>query len=665
MRPKQVAACRLLLFPLLQFLALVTSCSRVVRANPLDEELSQVIGFDNRGLDAAIELSELQYEDSCLSVAEAYWNLLKEPKNPEKLQQWKGAAIAYAESKKVEYEALKDTKSSTESRITDEQSPSDYKLALIKHPGDAFLNDTEYKKFVEFVGENRAIQANATYDDGTKNLTRQEIEYLLSHNGEEKEKLKAWSAWHRHFSPQVGNFSEILRLIPEAASANGQDDVKSYWEMLVGQPGAFKAFEYQVESVTNLHEKLAKFVGKRLEKKYNIEMKNDSIPAHLLGSLIGNDWTDLAYSVAPYPDPIAEIRQKLWERRMVGRSAYKYAANLGKRLLGQTPRSDFWSNSDFTAKCPSTLINFCKLGQMRVSTCNESSISNYLAAYKHVGKALLHQMSGKPTILNHANRYSVLEEGIAEFFSLLAASPAWLQQTGLMNTSIGSKEAEMTSLTITALDVLPRLAYYISADKWRLEAIEKNSTDPDQLMSSWWQNRLQYEHMYSNGDQLATFLTDDHIVNNQPYHSKILGIALAFQMYDYMFKSTDVRFDPFDKKSLNSNFVWMVKNNSENWRNLISKYMSIEGVKVDEMTSFFYTLDDYLDSYEEPENQPTSVPHLEESLEPEEEESKKKPKKNSAVYILGGALVATLTVCIIAIFGKKRCGRTPKNRRYV
>ena len=85
--------------------------------------------------------------------------------------------------------------------------------------------------------------------------------------------------------------------------------------------------------------------------------------------------------------------------------------------------------------------------------------------------------------------FAVLEEAVGELFSILAASPTWLKHVGILDESVGSEEAKITSLTITALDVLPRLAYYVSTDKWRLEALEKNETDPKQLTSDWWKTR--------------------------------------------------------------------------------------------------------------------------------------------------------------------------------
>lgn len=82
-----------------------------------------------------------------------------------------------------------------------------------------------------------------------------------------------------------------------------------------------------------------------------------------------------------------------------------------------------------------------------------------------------------------------LEEGISTLFGILSVSPAWLNHTYLMNSTNDDEQRMIVSLTLTALNVLPRLAYYYAADLWRLNAIEKKITDPANLVSSWWKYR--------------------------------------------------------------------------------------------------------------------------------------------------------------------------------
>lgn len=58
-----------------------------------------------------------------------------------------------------------------------------------------------------------------------------------------------------------------------------------------------------------------------------------------------------------------------------------------------------------------------------------------------------------------------------------------------MNATNDDEQRMIVSLMITALDILPRLAYYYSVDMWRINAIKKNITDPADLVSSWWKYR--------------------------------------------------------------------------------------------------------------------------------------------------------------------------------
>lgn len=78
---------------------------------------------------------------------------------------------------------------------------------------------------------------------------------------------------------------------------------------------------------------------------------------------------------------------------------------------------------------------------------------------------------------------------MSELFGILAASPAWLNYTRIIDDSSNNDQNLIVSLMITALNTLPRIAYYISVDMWRINAIEKNLTNPEDLISSWWQYR--------------------------------------------------------------------------------------------------------------------------------------------------------------------------------
>lgn len=85
---------------------------------------------------------------------------------------------------------------------------------------------------------------------------------------------------------------------------------------------------------------------------------------------------------------------------------------------------------------------------------------------------------------------TALKEGIAELFGILSTSHAWLHSRDLVNkTNDDADEIKMIPLMISALDVLPRMSYYLTADKWRIDLIENNTFDNDKIVSTWWQYR--------------------------------------------------------------------------------------------------------------------------------------------------------------------------------
>lgn len=82
-----------------------------------------------------------------------------------------------------------------------------------------------------------------------------------------------------------------------------------------------------------------------------------------------------------------------------------------------------------------------------------------------------------------------LESSIEELFGVLSMSKAWLQSLNLVAESDDSDEIRVVSLMTTALDVLPRMAYYLAADMWRLDTIRNKTFDPSELTANWWKYR--------------------------------------------------------------------------------------------------------------------------------------------------------------------------------
>ncbi|XP_029664757.1 angiotensin-converting enzyme-related protein-like isoform X2 [Formica exsecta] len=544
---------------------------------------------------AFLQLIELDYEDACYNTANVQWSFIISPSN-KTLSIWEVQQYSYAESIKTwKNEVINKTENTKE-----ELNPSlRYKYDVIKKPGDALLKGKDWEKLIHFAGTTELQQSIIGYTNKSHNYSREDVEYFLSHSGRLKDKQTAWNNWYHQLIPLVTNYSNNLILVSKAAKENDAKNVKEYWEMLSGYSDGYDKVNNEWSRINNLYKKILKFISTNLAQKHEFVV-NDTLPAYLLGGLQRCDWTDISSDVLPYSELIYGIKKNLWKKKYLGKSLYKTASKLGSILLKQVPQAEFWDKSEFNQSCPSRLLNFCQDGTMRVSTCSKATMSNFLRAHEDMGKILFNQMTVESTpILNTINRYSGLEEGISTLFGILSLSPAWLNHTHLMNSTNDNEQQMIVSLIITALNVLPRLAYYYSADLWRLNAIQEKITDPTDLVSSWWKHRQEYEGVSSMNTDNPTFLDDSHIIMNKPYLPKILGIMISFLLYEYTLDSTEVRYNGIDGKLMNGNIIKMIQQSGAfHWQDILDKFVDIDDVSADALISYFTPLEEFIEENE-------------------------------------------------------------------
>lgn len=98
-----------------------------------------------------------------------------------------------------------------------------------------------------------------------------------------------------------------------------------------------------------------------------------------------------------------------------GLHAFQAASKLIQELNLGDIEADTWRESSFNGSCPSVLVDWCKPNKVRVVTCKDVSIANYLEAHeaamkiKYKETSALH--SNNTYILREAPRYSGKSNG--------------------------------------------------------------------------------------------------------------------------------------------------------------------------------------------------------------------------------------------------------------
>lgn len=115
----------------------------------------------------------------------------------------------------IEYADYKRSQELDISNKTDENILSEttqYKSNLVSKPGDALLQQDEYREFISFIGQ-------AEYLRLSKNYTT--IDKILSSSKSSAEKLKSWSDWYENFKSLENKFPNNFKYLKNAAKANG------------------------------------------------------------------------------------------------------------------------------------------------------------------------------------------------------------------------------------------------------------------------------------------------------------------------------------------------------------------------------------------------------------------------------------------------------------
>jgi peptidyl-dipeptidase A len=354
--------------------------------------------------------------------------------------------------------------------------------------------------------------------------------------------LETWQGWRTISPPMRDGYARFVELGNAGAQGLGFDDLGALWRTGYDMPP--DEFAAEVDRLWNqvrpLYEALHCHVRAELAELYGTDVVplDQPLPAHLLGNMWAQDWTNIYDLVGPdESDPGFDVAELLKQNEINAREMVRY----GERFftaLGFAPLPDsFWERSLFTQPadrdvvCHASAWDIDWVDDLRIKMCIEPTADDFITVHHELGHNFYQRAYNKldPLYRNSAN--DGFHEGIGDTIAL-SITPEYLVRVGLLD-SAPADAGDLGLLMRTALDKIAFLPFGVLIDQWRWKVFS-GEIGPGEYNAGWWALREGLQGVRSpvprtedDFDPGAKY----HIPMNTPYTRYFLAYILEFQFH--------------------------------------------------------------------------------------------------------------------------------------
>ncbi|MET1253756.1 M2 family metallopeptidase [Aliikangiella maris] len=403
-------------------------------------------------------------------------------------------------------------------------------------------NDEQTAELAEITAKLDSIYAKGCTENKECHVLGELSKVLADNSKSHQEKLAAWENW-RKISPQMRkDYSRMVEIANKGSQELGFKDAGALWRSKYDMA----ADDFAVEmdrvwgQVKPLYNSLQCHVRAKLNEKYgdDVVSKTGPIPAHLLGNMWAQGWSNIFEDVAPSSetpatDLTARLKAKQYSEIEMVRTAENFFKSIGFAPLPDT----FWTESLFVkprdrdVQCHASAWDFSK-DDYRIKMCIQKTAEDFVVIHHELGHNFYqraYNLTQPPLYRESAN--DGFHEAIGDTIAL-SINDSYLKEIGLID-EIPDESADLPNLMKIALDKVAFLPFSLLVDKWRWGVFSGEIT-PEQYNQGWWELREKYQGVKSpvnrsesNFDPGAKY----HIPGNVPYSRYFLAHILQFQFH--------------------------------------------------------------------------------------------------------------------------------------
>ncbi|NWR92221.1 ACE enzyme, partial [Furnarius figulus] len=361
--------------------------------------------------------------------------------------------------------------------------------------------------------------------------------------------LFAWKGWRDASGKKMrNNYKRYVELSNKAAMLNGYTDNGAYWRSLYETPTFEEDLERLYQQLQPLYLNLHAYVRRALYKKYGAEHINlkGPIPAHLLGNMWAQSWSNIFDLVIPFPDATKvdatpAMKEQGWTPRRMFEESDRFFTSLGLIPMPQ----EFWDKSMIEKPsdgrevvCHASAWDFYNRKDFRIKQCTVVNMDDLITVHHEMGHVQYFLQYKDQPVSFRDGANPGFHEAIGDVMALSVSTPKHLHSINLLDKVMENEESDINYLMSIALDKIAFLPFGYLMDQWRWKVFDGRIKE-DEYNKEWWNLRVKYQGLCPpvlrseyDFDPGAKF----HIPANVPYIRYFVSFVIQFQFHQALCK---------------------------------------------------------------------------------------------------------------------------------
>src|SRR3954470_21312789 len=368
-----------------------------------------------------------------------------------------------------------------------------------------------------------------------------QVTKVLANGRSEPELRREWEGWHTIAPPMRGDYARFAELSNKGARELGFPDTGAMWRSKYDMPPDqfTKEVDRLWDQVRPLYLELHAYVRMKLRQKYGaVVPERGPIPAHLLGNIWAQDWSNIYPLVAPAAADAGYSLTEILKRRKTApldmvRAGERFYTSVGFDPLPKTfwERSLFVRPRDREVVCHASAWDVDYVADVRIKMCIEPTAEDFTTIHHELGHNFYQRAYKDQPLVFRDSANDGFHEAIGDTIAL-SVTPEYLVKIGLIDKAPDASR-DIGLLLNKALEKIAFLPFGLFIDEWRWKVFAGEIT-PAEYNKAWWDLKLKYQGVAppsARGEEFFDPGAKYHVPDNTPYTRYFLADILQFQFH--------------------------------------------------------------------------------------------------------------------------------------